>query len=129
MASAQVKSCVLLAGLMAQGETTVVEDVPSRDHTERALPFFDVVLTGADQQSKVKGPASLKAVQMEIPGDFSAAVFFIVAALLVPDAEICLRRVGVNPSRTVLLTLLEHAGARVERTNPREFNAEPVCDL
>ncbi|MCH6568574.1 MAG: 3-phosphoshikimate 1-carboxyvinyltransferase, partial [Acidobacteria bacterium] len=129
MASAQVKSCVLLAGLMAQGETTVVEEVPSRDHTERALPFFDVVLTEADQQLKVKGPASLKAVPMEIPGDFSAAMFFIVAALLVPDAEICLRRVGVNPSRTGLLTLLEDAGARVERTNPREFNAEPVCDL
>lgn len=129
MASAQVKSCVLLAGLMAQGETTVVEDVPSRDHTERALPFFDVVLTEAEQQLKVKGPVSLKAVQMEIPGDFSAAVFFIVAALLVPDAEIYLRRVGVNPSRTGLLTLLEDSGARVERTNPREFNAEPVCDL
>ena len=129
MASAQVKSCVLLAGLMAQGETTVVEDVPSRDHTERALPFFDVALTEAEQQLKVKGPVSLKAVQMEIPGDFSAAVFFIVAALLVPDAEIYLRRVGVNPSRTGLLTLLEDSGARVERTNPREFNAEPVCDL
>jgi len=129
MASAQVKSCVLLAGLMAQGETTVVENVSSRDHTERALPFFGVVLTEADQQLKVKGPASLKAVPMEIPGDFSAAVFFIVAALLVPDAEICLRRVGVNPSRTGLLTLLEDSGARVERTNPREFNAEPVCDL
>ena len=129
MASAQVKSCVLLAGLMAQGETTVVEDVPSRDHTERALPFFDVALTEAEEQLKVKGPVSLKAVQMEIPGDFSAAVFFIVAALLVPDAEIYLRRVGVNPSRTGLLTLLEDSGARVERTNPREFNAEPVCDL
>ena len=129
MASAQVKSCVLLAGLMAQGETTVVEDVPSRDHTERALPFFDVALTEAEQQLKVKGPVSLKAVEMEIPGDFSAAVFFIVAALLVPDAEIYLRRVGVNPSRTGLLTLLEDSGARVERTNPREFNAEPVCDL
>ena len=129
MASAQVKSCVLLAGLMAQGETTVVEDVPSRDHTERALPFFDVALTKAEQQLKVKGPVSLKAVQMEIPGDFSAAVFFIVAALLVPDAEIYLKRVGVNPSRTGLLTLLEDSGARIERTNPREFNAEPVCDL
>ena len=129
MASAQVKSCVLLAGLMAQGETTVVEDVPSRDHTERALPFFDAVLTETAQQLKVKGPSSLKAVQMEIPGDFSAAVFFIVAALLVPDAEIYLKGVGVNPSRTGLLTMLEDSGARVERTNPREFNAEPVCDL
>ena len=129
MASAQVKSCVLLAGLMAQGETTVVEEVPSRDHTERALPFFDVVLTEADQQLKVTGPVSLMAAQMEIPGDFSAAVFFIVAALLVPGSEICLRKVGVNPSRTGLLTLLEDAGAQVERTNPREFNAEPVCDL
>ena len=75
VASAQVKSCVLLAGLMAQGETTVAEETPSRDHTERALPFFDVVLTGADQQLKVKGPASLKALQMEIPGDFQRLCF------------------------------------------------------
>jgi 3-phosphoshikimate 1-carboxyvinyltransferase len=129
MASAQVKSCVLLAGLMAQGETTAVEEVPSRDHTERALPFFEAVLRKENHESTVTGPASLKAVQMEIPGDFSAAVFFIVAGLLVPDAEICLRRVGVNPSRTGLLTLLKDAGARIERTNLREFNAEPVCDL
>ncbi len=129
MASAQVKSCVLLAGLMAQGETSVVEEVSSRDHTERALPFFEAVFRGENHEPTVTGPASLKAAEMEIPGDFSAAVFFIVAGLLVPDAEICLRRVGVNPSRTGLLTLLEAAGARVERTNPREFNAEPVCDL
>ena len=129
VASAQVKSCVLLAGLMAQGETTAVEEIPSRDHTERALPFFEAVFRGENHESTVTGPASLKAVQMEIPGDFSAAVFFIVAGLLVPDAEICLRRVGVNPSRTGLLTLLEDAGARVERTNLQEFNAEPVCDL
>jgi 3-phosphoshikimate 1-carboxyvinyltransferase len=129
MASAQVKSCVLLAGLMAQGETTAVEDVPSRDHTERALPFFEAVFAGENNESTVTGPASLKAAEMEIPGDFSAAVFFIVAGLLVPGAEICLRRVGVNPSRTGLLTLLEDAGARVKRTNLQEFNAEPVCDL
>ncbi len=129
VASAQVKSCVLLAGLMAQGETTAVEEAASRDHTERALPFFEAVFRRENHESTVTGPASLKAVQMEIPGDFSAAVFFIVAGLLVPDAKICLRRVGVNPSRTGLLTLLENAGARVERTNLREFNAEPVCDL
>lgn len=127
--SAQVKSCVLLAGLMAEGETSVVEEVPSRDHTERALPLFGAVLQGNGRESKVKGPASLKAVEMEIPGDFSSAVFFIVAALLVPDAEICLKGVGVNPSRTGLLHLLEEAGARIERTNPREVNAEPICDL
>ncbi len=127
--SAQVKSCILLAGLMAQGETTVVEETPSRDHTERALPFFDVVPKGADQGLKVRGPASLRAAQMQIPGDFSSAVFFIIAALIVPGAEVWVRRVGVNSSRTGLLTLLENAGARVERTNLKEFNSEPVCDL
>ncbi|MCZ6486227.1 MAG: 3-phosphoshikimate 1-carboxyvinyltransferase [Acidobacteria bacterium] len=127
--SAQVKSCILLAGLMAQGETTVVEETPSRDHTERALPFFDVVLTGANRRLKVRGPAFLRAAQMQIPGDFSSAVYFIIAALIVPGAEIWLRRVGVNPSRAGLLTLLENAGARVEKTNLREFNSEPVCDL
>ena len=129
VASAQVKSCVLLAGLMARGETTVVENVPCRDHTERALPFFSVTLTRTDQDLKVTGPAFLKATKMQIPGDFSAAAFFIIAALLVPDAEIQLRGVGINPSRTGLLTLLEKAGFRVEKTNHTEFNAEPVCDL
>ncbi|MFQ5928182.1 MAG: 3-phosphoshikimate 1-carboxyvinyltransferase [Acidobacteriota bacterium] len=127
--SAQVKSCVLLAGLMAQGETTLVEEIPSRDHTERALPFFKVVLEREDHQLMVSGPASLKAAKMQIPGDFSAAVYFIMAALLIPEAEICLRRVGVNPSRTGLLTLLEQAGAAVEKTHFAEFNDEPVCNL
>ena len=129
VASAQVKSCVLLAGLMAHGETTVVESIPSRDHTERALPFFNARFTRVNQHLQVTGPASLKAATMQIPGDFSAAVFFIVAALLIPDARLRLRNLGVNPSRTGLLTLLEEAGAEFERTNLREFNAEPVCDL
>ena len=129
VASAQVKSCVLLAGLMARGETTVVENIPSRDHTERALPFFNAHFTRAHQHLQVTGPSSLDATTMQVPGDFSAAVFFIVAALLIPDARLRLRNLGVNPSRTGLLSLLEKAGAQLERTNHREFNAEPVCDL
>ncbi len=129
VASAQVKSCVLLAGLMARGETTVVEDIPSRDHTERALPYFNADFNRSEQYLKVTGPASLDSATMQIPGDFSAAVFFIVAALLLPDARLRLTDLGVNPSRTALLTLFEDAGAHLERTNLREFNAEPVCDL
>lgn len=129
VASAQVKSCVLLAGLMARGKTTVVENVPSRDHTERALPFFNAPFTRANQHLTVTGPASLDAATMRIPGDFSAAVYFIVAAVLLPDARLLLRDLGVNPSRTGLLSLLEEAGAQLEMTNHRDFNAEPVCDL
>lgn len=129
VASAQVKSCILLAGLMACGKTTVVENMPSRDHTERALPFFNVQCTKTNQHLTVTGPASLDATTMQIPGDFSAAVFFIIATLLLPNSRLCLRGVGINPSRTALLTLLEQSGAKVERANPREFNAEPMCDL
>ncbi|MEE8349381.1 MAG: 3-phosphoshikimate 1-carboxyvinyltransferase [Acidobacteriota bacterium] len=129
VASAQVKSCVLLAGLMARGETTVVENVPSRDHTERALPFFNAHFARTDQHLTVKGPSSLEATTIQIPGDFSAAVFFIIAALLIPKARLHMCDLGVNPSRTGLLSILEKAGARLERSNHREFNGEPMCDL
>ena len=129
VASAQVKSCLLLAGLMAQGETVLEERIPTRDHTERAIPFFTTAFKGEKDRLRVKGPASLKPTQMEIPGDFSAAAFFISAALLIPDSEIRLRKVGVNPTRTTLLELIEQSGGLVERSRHRNFNAEPVCDL
>jgi 3-phosphoshikimate 1-carboxyvinyltransferase len=86
--SAQVKSCLLLAGLMAEGTTTVIEGTPSRDHTERALPFFGATIQRQDGELIVRGPSSLRAVRMQVPGDFSAAVFFLVAALLVPGAQV-----------------------------------------
>ena len=127
--SAQVKSCVLLAGLMAEGKTSVTENTPSRDHTERALPCFQVEMSRQGRRLMVAGPASLSPAQMEIPGDFSAAAFFVIAALMVPNSEISMMRTGINPSRTGLLALLEKANAGIEQSGAYELNHEPVCDL
>ena len=133
VASAQVKSCVLLAGLTAREQTTVVELTPSRDHTERALPFFGARLERRHIEDgceiSVSGEADLRATSMDIPGDFSSAVYFILGAVLAPGSEVLLRNVGVNPTRTGFLTLLEESGAQIARSNCREANGEPVCDL
>ena len=129
VASAQVKSCVLLAGLMAEGETTVVEPVSSRDHTERALPFFGVQVRGKDRELAVAGNASPQGASICVPGDFSATVYFLIAALLLPGSELTFREVGLNPSRTALLKLLKEAGARIEKTRHEVRNGEPTCDL
>ncbi len=129
VASAQVKSCVLLAGLMAKGSTIVVEETPSRDHTERVLPVFGADFSKEEGESRVEGPAALDGVDLKVPRDFSGAVFFIVAALLCPGSRIELRDLGVNPTRTAVLDLLESIGAPLSRCNPRDFGTEPVCDL
>ena len=129
MASAQVKSCVLLAGLMAHGNTTVVESIPSRDHTERALPYFGAELRKRDHELTVTGKKELRSTHMRIPGDFSAAIYFIVAAVLLPGSEVFLRGIGVNPSRTAALQLLTEAGSLIETHQYQEINGEPTCDL
>ena len=129
VASAQVKSCVLLAGLMAGGETTVVEPVSSRDHTERALPFFGVQVRGKDRELTVAGNASPQGASIRVPGDFSATVYFLIATLLLPGSELTFREVGLNPSRTALLKLLKEAGARIEKSRHEVRNGEPTCDL
>ena len=135
VASAQVKSCVLLAGLTARERTTVVELTPSRDHTERALPFFGAHLeqrqheVGGRRELSISGPTDLKATSVDVPGDFSSAVYFILGAVLAPGSEVVLRNVGVNPTRTGFLSLLEESGAQITRSNCREANGEPVCDL
>ena len=129
VASAQVKSCILLAGLTAGGVTVVIEPIQTRDHTERALPAFGVPVSFAGPEISVSGPARLTPASVQVPGDLSSAVFFAVASLLLPGSEICLSSVGVNPSRAGLLTLLEEAGGRIERSGTRSIGQEPVADL
>ncbi|GBD02666.1 3-phosphoshikimate 1-carboxyvinyltransferase 1 [bacterium HR18] len=126
--SAQVKSCVLLAGLFAEGETTVIESVPSRDHTERMLGLNVVELNG-ERYLTVQGGMRIPARTWAIPRDFSAAAFFLVAGTLVPDSEIRLPGVGLNPSRSALLDVLRAMGANIQVENERVYGGEPIADL
>ena len=133
VASAQVKSAVLLAGLDCAGETTVIEPEETRDHTERMLIHFGAdihVEQGEDgKRITLKGRPDLKGSDVVVPADPSSAAFPLVAALLVPGSEIRLESVMVNPTRAGLLTTLEEMGANVTRDNSRVLGGEPVCDL
>jgi 3-phosphoshikimate 1-carboxyvinyltransferase len=134
VASAQVKSAVLLAGLNAPGRTTVIEPVPTRDHTERMLAHFGAevaqeTLPSGGRRVAVAGQPELLGHAVEVPGDISSAAFPLVAALLVPGSEITLSCVGVNPLRTGLLATLEEMGASIVRKNLREAAGEPLADL
>ena len=127
--SAQVKSALLLAGLSAEGPTTVVEPVPTRDHTERMLTFLGAKVARRGDEVTVEPAAKMSGREMEVPGDFSSAAFFLVAAAIVPGSHITIRRVGLNPTRTGLLDLLKRMGARVQ-VIPRPGAAwEPVGDV
>jgi 3-phosphoshikimate 1-carboxyvinyltransferase len=128
VASAQVKSCVLLAGLFAEGETVVIEPTPSRDHTERMLGL-EVQEVGGVRALTVEEGHTIPATTWTVPGDFSAAAFFLVAGSLVPNSELRLEGVGLNPSRTALLEVLEDMGADLTVENERVLGAEPVGDL
>jgi 3-phosphoshikimate 1-carboxyvinyltransferase len=129
VASAQVKSCVLLAGLNADGRTTVVEPVPTRDHTERMLRTAGARLSTRGSRISVEPAERLELGEVDVPGDFSAAAPFIVAATLLPGSELILQGVGVNPTRTGLLDALERMGARISVFNRRSQSGEPVADL
>ncbi len=129
VASAQVKSCVLLAGLLAEGRTTVVEPVPTRDHTERMLRAAGARLTTKGSRISVERAERLDLGVVDVPGDFSAAAPFVVAATLLPGSELILQGVGVNPTRTGLLDALERMGARISIFNRRSQSGEPVADL
>jgi 3-phosphoshikimate 1-carboxyvinyltransferase len=134
VASAQVKSAILLAGLNTPGITTVIEPVPTRDHSERMLRGFGADLTvetdaeGARVIS-IRGEAELKPQTIEVPGDPSSAAFFIVAALLVPGSEVTIENVGLNPTRAGIVEVLRLMGGSIEEVNPREVGGEPVADL
>ncbi|MFQ5765716.1 MAG: 3-phosphoshikimate 1-carboxyvinyltransferase [Rhodospirillales bacterium] len=134
VASAQVKSAVLLAGLNAPGDTTVIEPEPTRDHTELMLDHFgaevavDVRRDGGIEVT-LTGQPELAGAEVTVPGDMSSAAFPLVAALIVPDSRITVRGVGVNPLRTGLLDTLTQMGAQVEMQNRRQRGGEPVADL
>src|SRR5574337_1283944 len=119
VASAQVKSAILLAGLFADGETTVIEPSLSRDHTERMFEAVGIPIHRNGVHLRVEGAKQIPAFQIVIPGDFSAAAFFIVAALVIPGSELTLRDVGVNPTRTGLLDALQAMGAVIEVSRAR----------
>ena len=128
VASAQVKSCVLLAGLYARGETVVIEPTPSRDHTERMLGL-KVEELGGERHLIVDEGHTVPATTWTVPGDFSGAAFLLVAGSLVPNSELHLPEVGLNPSRTALLEVLDGMGANITIENERVLGAEPVGDI
>lgn len=129
VASAQVKSALLLAGLYASGETETIEPHPTRDYTERMLTAFGVDIDFAPGRARLHGGQRLRAADVQIPADFSSAAFFIVAASLVPGSDLLIEQVGVNPRRTGLLDALGLMGADIQLENRREQGGEPVADL
>ncbi len=128
VASAQLKSCLLLAGLYAGGETEIIETAPSRDHTERMLRAFNAQIFDTPNGVKVKKTNSLTGCDLYIPGDISSAAFFAVAASILPGSDITLKDVGVNPTRTGIIDVMQKMGANIEIINYRD-EWEPVADI
>ena len=130
VASAQVKSCVLLAGLYAAGRTAVRSPAPTRDHTERMLRGFGYPLRHSAQGViSLEGGAALKACDIEVPADISSAAFFLVAASIARGSDLLLEHLGINPTRTGVLNILRQMGADIELQNAREVGGEPVADI
>ena len=129
VASAQVKSALLLAGLYAQGETEIIEPHPTRDYTERMLAAFGWPIAFEPGRARLSGGHVLRATDVDVPADFSSAAFFLVAASIVPGSELRLPAVGLNPRRTGLLEALRLMGADIRIENPRASGGEPVADL
>ncbi|MDD5272062.1 MAG: bifunctional prephenate dehydrogenase/3-phosphoshikimate 1-carboxyvinyltransferase [Methylovulum sp.] len=129
MASAQVKSCLLLAGMYAQGETRVTEPAPTRDHTERMLAGFSYPVKREGSTASISAEGSLKAMDIDVPSDISSAAFFLVGASIAPGSDVTLKHVGINPTRTGVIDILRLMGANIEVLNEREVGGEPVADL
>jgi len=129
IASAQIKSALLLAGLYAKGETIVREPHLSRDHSERMLRYFGADIRPFSGGVTIAPQPRLRAAEVFVPGDISSAAFFLVAALIVPDSELLIRNVGVNPTRSGIIDILQAMGGDITLTNPRELSGEPVADL
>lgn len=128
-ASAQVKSCLLLAGLYAQGRTTIIEPTPTRDHTERLLEGFGYPIQRSAGRLSIEPGHRLNGTRIEVPADMSCAAFFLVAASIAEGSELLLEHVGINPARTGVIDILRLMGADIELENPRQAGGEPVADL
>lgn len=129
IASAQIKSSLLLAGLYADGETSVTEPMKSRDHTERMLKFFGAGIKEKDLTVSIKGGQRLNAGELNVPADISSAAFFLVAASIVEGSDVIIKDVGINPTRTGIIDVLKSMGADIELFNKRDFGFEPVADI
>lgn len=129
IASAQVKSCLLLAGMYAEGETSVTEPAPTRDHTERMLNGFGYPVVREGSTAKIDSNGKLTATEIDVPSDISSAAFFLVGASIAPDSDVTLKHVGINPTRTGVIDILRLMGANIEVLNQREVGGEPVADL
>lgn len=129
IASAQVKSALMLAGLYASGETSVTEPTRSRDHSERMFRFFGADLDTLHNGVVVRGGRELQGQEIMVPGDISSAAFFLVAGLIVPGSELLIRNVGVNPTRTGVIDILKAMGGDITLQEQREVSGEPVADL
>lgn len=129
IASAQVKSCLLLAGLYAEGTTCITEPAPTRDHTERMLRGFGYEVEQNGNQVCLRGGGELKAMDIDVPADISSAAFFMVGASIAEGSEITLEHVGINPTRTGILDILKAMGADITLHNAREVGGEPVADI
>ncbi|MBO6849179.1 MAG: bifunctional prephenate dehydrogenase/3-phosphoshikimate 1-carboxyvinyltransferase [Marinobacter sp.] len=129
VASAQVKSCLLLAGLYAEGVTSVTEPAPTRDHTERMLAGFGYHVHRDNATASVSGGGKLTATAIDVPADISSAAFFLVAGSIAPGSELTLRHVGMNPTRVGVINILRLMGADIEVLDEREIGGEPVADL
>ncbi|VAW56274.1 3-phosphoshikimate 1-carboxyvinyltransferase [hydrothermal vent metagenome] len=129
MASAQVKSCILLAGIYAQGETCVIEPATTRDHTERMLNAFNYPVKTQNNKMCIEGGGRLTACDIDVPADISSAAFFLVGASIAKKADITLLHVGVNPTRTGVIDILKLMGANIELLNECLVGGEPVADI
>ncbi|SFR37524.1 3-phosphoshikimate 1-carboxyvinyltransferase [Marinobacter gudaonensis] len=129
VASAQVKSCLLLAGLYAEGSTSVTEPAPTRDHTERMLAGFGYHVHRDGATASVSGGGKMTATNIDVPADISSAAFFLVAASIAPGSDLVLRHVGMNPTRVGVINILRLMGANIEVLDEREIGGEPVADL
>ncbi len=129
VASGQLKSALLLAGLYANGTTRVTEPAPTRDHTERMLQGFGVNVSRQGSEVAIEGGQTLRATRIDVPGDVSSAAFFMVAASIKPGSDITLTQVGVNPTRTGVIDILRQMGADISLSNETESGGEPVADI